>query len=86
MPVPIIAQWLNLPKVEIIGVRTEEHTAQIALEPTEGPTVCSCWGKEVSRNLDSPIYKAAGPFGLRADHLPGAQLSVGYSVPAGRSR
>jgi hypothetical protein len=51
MSVPIIAQWLNLPKVEIIGVRTERDATEIALEPTEGPTVCSCCGKEVSRNL-----------------------------------
>lgn len=57
MPVPIIAQWLNLPKVEIIGVRTEEHATEIALEPTEGPRVCSCCGKEVSTIYDSRIRR-----------------------------
>lgn len=53
MPVPIIAQWLNLPKVEIIQVRTEGDATEIALEPTEGPASCSCCGKEVSTIYDS---------------------------------
>jgi hypothetical protein len=57
MPNPIIAQWLNLPKVEIIGVRTEEHATEIALKPTEGPTVCSCCGKEVFTIYDSRIRR-----------------------------
>jgi len=57
MPNSIIAQWLNLPKVEIIQIRTQEHATEIALEPTKGPTGCSCCGKEVSTIYDSRIRR-----------------------------
>lgn len=57
MPESIIAQWLNLPNVEIICARTDKDITEIELGYSKGSLICPKCGQESTFTYDSRVRR-----------------------------